>query len=640
MKKIYEPWQIGSMQLKNRTFMAPMSLGYESPDGCVNETMEAFWLARAKGGVGCIIMDATSVDPRVPYLGNTLCFRDETSIARYRAFTDQIHAQGCRIIPQITHPGPESISAFFGVAPMAPIVYLNSMAQKTRALALEELPGIVAQYAHAARQAKEAGFDGIELHCAHAYMLLGSFLSPLRNKRMDAYGGSLMNRARLLFEVIDAIKEACGKDFPIILRMSGSERDPQGNTLEDMKRLIPHLEAHGIDCFEVSGGTQYERCNKIIPCHGEREFTNLEEARAIKEVASVPVITVGKILDAQLMSEVVERGEVDGVVIGRALLADEEFVRKAMDERYEQIAPCTGCGIGCVGEQTKRHPATCVINPRAGRERELVWTKTEEPKHVLVIGGGIGGLTAAYVCARRGHRVTLAEKSEELGGQMRLACRAPYKQEISKWMIYLKQQCADHPIDIRLQCEADAALVSELHPDVIIVATGAKPQLPPFAKEGGITAHDVLEEKVSIPGGNVAIIGGGMVGIETAEYLMANARGPMMTTIIEMTDRIGAGMVPNNLVPTMQRLRQDGVQLLVNTKVRSVTENSIEVESNGTVRTLSGYTHIVYATGVSAQAALMSELEGMAALYCIGDAKEPAQALEAVRAAYEVGMRL
>lgn len=640
MKKIYEPWQIGSMQLKNRTFMAPMSLGYESPDGCVNETMEAFWLARAKGGVGCIIMDATSVDPRVPYLGNTLCFRDERSIARYRAFTDQIHAQGCRIIPQITHPGPESISAFFGVAPMAPSVYLNSMAQKTRALALEELPGIVAQYAHAARQAKEAGFDGIELHCAHAYMLLGSFLSPLRNKRMDAYGGSLMNRARLLFEVIDAIKEACGKDFPIILRMSGSERDPQGNTLEDMKRLIPHLEAHGIDCFEVSGGTQYERCNKIIPCHGEREFTNLEEARAIKEVASVPVITVGKILDAQLMSEVVERGEVDGVVIGRALLADEEFVRKAMDERYEQIAPCTGCGIGCVGEQTKRHPATCVINPRAGRERELVWTKTEEPKHVLVIGGGIGGLTAAYVCARRGHRVTLAEKSEELGGQMRLACRAPYKQEISKWMIYLKQQCADHPIDIRLQCEADAALVSELHPDAVIVATGAKPQLPPFATEGSITAHDVLEEKVSIPGGNVAIIGGGMVGIETAEYLMANARGPMMTTIIEMTDRIGAGMVPNNLVPTMQRLRQDGVQLLVNTKVRSVTENSIEVESNGTVRTLSGYTHIVYATGVSAQAALMSELEGMAALYCIGDAKEPAQALEAVRAAYEAGMRL
>lgn len=207
-------------------------------------------------------------------------------------------------------------------------------------------------------------------------------------------------------------------------------------------------------------------------------------------------------------------------------------------------------------------------------------------------------------------------------------------------MIYLKQQCADHPIDIRLQCEADAALVSELHPDVIIVATGAKPQLPPFAKEGSITAHDVQEEKVSIPGGNVAIIGGGMVGIETAEYLMANARGPMMTTIIEMTDRIGAGMVPNNLVPTMQRLRQDGIQLLVNTKVRSVTENSIEVESNGTVRTLSGYTHIVYATGVSAQAALMSELEGMAALYCIGDAKEPAQALEAVRAAYEAGMRL
>ncbi len=638
--KLYEPWQIGSMQLKNRTFMAPMSLGYESQDGCVNDTMEAFWLARAKGGVGCIIMDATSVDPNVPYLGNTLCFRDEQSIARYRAFTDKIHAEGCRIIPQITHPGPESISSFFGVAPMAPSVYLNSMAQKTRALKKEELPGIVAQYANAAKQAKAAGFDGIELHCAHAYMLLGSFLSPLRNKRLDEYGGSLMNRARLLFEVIDAIKEACGKDFPIILRMSGSERDPQGNTLEDMKRLIPHLEAHGIDCFEVSGGTQYERCNKIIPCHGEREFTNLTEAREIKKAAHVPVITVGKIADGELMGEVVERGEADGLVIGRALLADEAFVNKAMNGCYEEIAPCTGCGIGCVGEQTKRRPATCVINPRAGRERELVWTKAQQPKKVLVIGGGIGGLAAAYVCAKRGHQVTLAEKEAELGGQMRLACRAPFKQELSKWMVYLQHQCAQYPIDMRMQCEADAALVEKERPDVVIVATGASPQLPPFAQEGSITAHDVLAEKVSIPGGNVAIIGGGMVGVETAEYLMANARGPLMATIIEMGESIGAGMVPNNLVPTMKRLAQSGVKLLTNTLVKNVSEHTIEVERYGASQQLSGFTHIIYATGVHSQAELMSSLKGLAELYCIGDASAPAQALEAVRAAYELGMKL
>lgn len=269
MRTMFTPLKIAGMEVKNRTFMAPMSLGYESQDGTVNEKMEAYWLRRAQGGVGCIIVDATSVDPNVPYLGNTLCFRDEESIKKYKSFTDKVHSYGCKIIPQITHPGPESISAFFGVAPVASSSYPNSMGQMTRELAKEELPGIVALYAKASKNAKEAGFDGIELHCAHAYMLLGSFLSPLRNKRTDEYGGSLLNRARLLFEVLDAIKEACGEDFPIVLRMSGSERDPQGNTLEDMKRLIPYLEKHGVDCFEISGGTQYERCNKIIPCHGD-----------------------------------------------------------------------------------------------------------------------------------------------------------------------------------------------------------------------------------------------------------------------------------------------------------------------------------------------------------------------------------
>ena len=324
----------------------------------LTEKMEAYWLRRAKGGVGCIIVDATSVDPNVPYLGNTLCFRNEESIQKYKNFTDKIHAYGCKIIPQITHPGPESVSAFYGIAPVASSVYPNAMAQMTRELAKEELPGIIELYAKASKHAKEAGFDGIELHCAHAYMLLGSFLSPLRNKRTDEYGGSLLNRARLLFEVLDAIKAACGEEFPIILRISGSERDPQGNTVEDMKRLIPYLEKHGVDCFEISGGTQYERCNKIIPCHGEAEFTNLKEAKAIKEVATKPVITVGKILDAQMAEDVLEAKEVDGVVLGRALLADPDFVEKAEERRYEEIAPCAACGVGCVESRQKdvRHP--------------------------------------------------------------------------------------------------------------------------------------------------------------------------------------------------------------------------------------------------------------------------------------------
>lgn len=638
--KLFQPLQISTMKLRNATFMAPMSLGYESSDGCVNERMQEYWLERARGGVGCIILDALSVDPSVPYLGNTLCFRNEEAIASYKAFTDKIHEAGACIIPQITHPGPESISAFMGIPPLASSVYVNSMGQKTREVKLEELPHIIELYANASLQAKQAGFDGIELHCAHAYMLLGSFLSPMRNKRCDAYGGSLDNRARLLFEVIDAIKAACGKDFPIILRMSGDEKDAQGNTVEDMCYLVPKLIEHGIDAFEISGGTQYERPNKIIPSHGEHEGVNVAEAEKIRRVSSVPVIVVGKILDPCMAMDLVDKGTVDGIVFGRALLADAALVKKAHEERFDEIAPCTGCVIGCVGEQTKRHPASCVINSACGKELEMKLVPAPVKKKVAVAGGGIAGMAAARTLALRGHAVTLFEKSEHLEGQILLACVPPFKQPVSKWIVYLEHELNRLSVDVRRSTEFTKAMADAY--DAVIVATGAKEALPPIPglAQHGVGAWELLRNDQLILGGNVLVVGGGMVGCEVCEHLLHNKRGPLYLTMIEMTDEIAAGMVVNEKVLLMDRLQKEHVQLMTSTKLLSVDGHTVVMEVHGEQITRHDFTHVVYATGSRSDTALAQELSGMEQVSVVGDAASVAQALEAVRDATLAAMAI
>lgn len=640
MKKIFSEFKIGSMTMKNRTFMAPMSLGYVNPDGVPGEEQQAYWLARAKGGVGCIITDATSVDPATPYLGNTLCFRNEDSIAGHREFTDKIHSYGAKVIPQITHPGPESISSFFGVTPVSSSGYKNSMRQDTRALETEELPAIIAQYANASFQAKQAGYDGIELHCAHGYMLLGSFLSPLRNTRKDEYGGSLLNRARLLIEVVDAIKEKCGKEFPIILRMSGSEKMPGGNTVEDMMQLVPVLIEHGIDAFEISGGSQYELPNKIMPSHGEEAGANVEEAVRIRSVSTVPVIVVGKINTPELAESLIEEEKVDGVVLGRVLLADPEFVNKTQEGRRDEIAPCAGCLVGCVGEQSKRRPASCVMNPFLGKESSLTVEPAEIRKKVAVVGGGIGGMAAARMAALRGEDVTLYEKEDKLGGQILLAAVPPYKCSLLKWIQYLERELRRLDVKVELNHPVSAQEITGSDFDAVILANGS---CPVMLEEGEhvCTAHQVLKGEKAILEGNVLIVGGGMVGIETAEYLDSEKKGNLSLTVIEMKNTMGEGMAPANLVPTMARLKKLGVRMMTETRLAGMTKDTVRLETAGQETEMSGFTHIVYAVGSRPDTGLYDAVKDCGKeIYVVGDAKEAGQALQAVSGGTAAAMEL
>lgn len=633
MTTLFDELQIGSMILKNRTFMAPMSLGYGDQTGIPTLQEQAYWLERAKGEVGCIITDATSVDPNTPYLGNTLCFRSEESIVEYKKFTDKIHEYGTKIIPQITHPGPESISSFFGVTPISSSGYLNSMYQKTRELKVEEIPNIISMYANTSYQAKQAGFDGIELHCAHGYMLLGSFLSPLKNKRTDEYGGDLMHRARLLFEVIEAIKSKCGAEFPIILRISGSEKIAGGNTVENMLQLIPELEKRGVDAFEISGGSQYELPNKIMPSHGEECATNLKEALRIKEISHIPVLLVGKINEAKLARSLVEEEKVDGIVLGRALLADADFVKKVKEGKDCQIAPCTGCLAGCVGQQTKRLCGTCVINPFCGHEIEMKIEPSTSNKKIMVIGGGIGGLSAARMCALRGLDVEIFEKSNVLGGQINLASKIAPKKEMHKWIEYLENECQRLHIPVHLNHEVKVDDVNSF--DVVLVCNGSIPKKP---NENAYTAHDILGDKVDVHG-NVLVVGGGMVGVEASEYI-CEKHPDAHVTILEMKKNIDDGESPANLVSTMTRIQTLPITALTETKLVSV-EDGVVVEKAGETQNLGKFDFIIYATGSKPDSSLYEAIrETGKETYLFGDASSVAQALEAVRDGVNIALKL
>ena len=317
--KLFSPLKLGRTVLKNRIAMAPMSMDYEATNGTVPKKLADIFVRRAEGGVGYVVIDAVTVDHKYWYIGRTTSLDNDKLVPQFKAFADRVTAAGSTLIPQIIHPGPESICGFKGIPPLGPSINTNAHGHVSRPITIDEIHKVVKQYGQAARRAEEAGCGGISLHVAHAYMLPGSFLSPLRNKRFDEYGGSLDNRARLILEIIEECRRCISPDFPIVLRIGGSERVEGGTTLQDMLYLAPKFEAAGVDMLEVSGGTQYEAIDYILPSHGKPIGVNVFEASEIKKVVNIPVFTVGKINDVRYAADIVERGLVDGVSMGRPL---------------------------------------------------------------------------------------------------------------------------------------------------------------------------------------------------------------------------------------------------------------------------------------------------------------------------------
>ena len=655
--KIFSPLQLGRTTLKNRIAMAPMSMHYEATNGTVPKQLADIFVRRAEGGAGYVVIDAVTVDHKYWYIGKTTALDKDSLVPQFAAFAKRVSDAGSTLFPQLIHPGPESICALTGITPLGPSVNTNANGAVSRPITIDEIHKVVKQYGQAARRAEEAGCGGIALHVAHAYMLPGAFLSPLRNKRMDEYGGCIDNRARLILEIIEECRRNISPDFPIVLRVSGSEREPGGNSLDEMLYLAPKFEAAGVDMLEVSGGVQYEGLQNILPSHSQKIGMNVYEASEIKKVVNIPVFVVGKINDVRYAADLVERGLVDGVSMGRPLLADPDLPKKAYENRFDDITPCGSCGGRCITPEDPHHPVCkCHINPLVGHEYDYPFNPTDKPKKVLVIGAGPGGMYTAVTAAERGHDVTVWEKSKQIGGQLNLAVVSPGKQEMCKWLTHLNYRAKKAGVKFEFKKEATVENVKEFAPDAVVVATGATPLIPTFIKGVGdypvITTHDILSRKVTIPKGTVCILGGGEVACETAEMLMADARpnsfattgsiGDVEVTLVEMQPQLMTGVCLPNRNIALASLRREGVKSYINSKVLEVTEHEVKIQhKDGTEEWLKGFDYIVLGLGSRKYDPLSEELKAFVPeVHVIGDAIKPGQSSDAMHQGFHVGYEL
>ena len=655
--KIFSPLQLGRTTLKNRIAMAPMSMHYEATDGTVPKQLADIFVRRAEGGAGYVVIDTVTVDHKYWYIGKTTALDKDSLVPQFAAFAKRVSDAGSTLFPQIIHPGPESICALKGIKPLGPSVNTNANGHVSRAITVDEIHKVVKQYGQAARRAEEASCGGIALHAAHAYMLPGAFLSPLRNKRMDEYGGCIDNRARLILEIIEECRRNVSRDFPIVLRVSGSERVPGGNGLDEMLYLAPKFEAAGVDMLEVSGGVQYEDLQDILPSHSQKIGKNVYEASEIKKVVNIPVFAVGKINDIRYAADLVERGLIDGVSMGRPLLADPDLPKKAYENRFDDITPCGSCGGRCITPEDPQHPVCkCHINPLVGHEYDFPFNPTSAPKKVLIIGAGPGGMYTAVIAAERGHDVTVWEKSKQIGGQLNLAVVSPGKQEMCKWLTHLNYRAKKAGVKFEFKKEATVDNVREFAPDAVVVATGATPLIPTFIKGVGeypvITTHDILSRKVTIPKGTVCILGGGEVACETAEMLMADARpnsfattgsiGDVEVTLVEMQPQLMTGVCLPNRNIALASLRREGVKSYINSKVLEVTEHDVKIQhKDGSEEWLKGFDYIVLGLGSRKYDPLSEELKTFVPeVHVIGDAVKPGQSSDAMHQGFHVGYEL
>lgn len=638
------PMQIGSVTLKNRLVMTAMGVAMANPDGTANSRIIAYYEERAKGGVALIIPEFTRVSDAGPGTLFQLSMTDDRHIEPMSQLVSAVHKHGAKIFIQLHHAGRQSYTALTGgtplVAPSAiPCGYCQ---QETRALEIEEIPKIIDQFVQAARRAKTAGADGVEIHCTHGY-LLHQFLSPYANHRTDVYGGSVENRARIVCEIIRAIKTQCGADYPVTARVTADEclsvigKQGEGIQLEQAIEFCKLFEKAGIDGINVSVGC-YETVNAFIEPTSFDEGWRMGYVAAIKNAVSVPVFGNSVIRHPEFAEKMLAEGKTDLISMGRSFLADPEWANKALEGCEEQIRHCISC-LRCV-ETFNNSPVTlqsteCSVNARMGRELEytLPFPKDGKGRRVVIIGAGPAGLECARVLAERGFSPVVFEKDEAIGGQLRFAKTPPHKDKIG-WLIeYYDKELKRLQVEIRCNTNASEDAIRALNPYAIVVATGSKPivpnKIPGIHGENVCTVGEVLSGRFIPKNENVCVIGSGMTGLETSELLLTYGN---RVTIVEMADTVAPGAYMGNVVDVMQRLQAAGVRILLQHKLVEISAVSITLETAEGTKNNVQTNRVVLSLGVVSENALYDTLSArFTNVHKLGDANQIGRIANAVQ---------